>query len=123
MQARSARLRCWAITCRGSVASRPSRQISPTPSPRSSWTSSAPSSRWTTRGGGTPIRRAADFLNVGAFDVVCLQHEYGIFGGKAGSHVLALLRELRMPVVTTLHTLLAEPDPAQRAVLDEITRL
>jgi glycosyltransferase involved in cell wall biosynthesis len=68
-------------------------------------------------------RRAADFLNVGAFDVVCLQHEYGIFGGKAGGHVLALLRELRMPVVTTLHTLLAEPDAAQRAVMDEITRL
>nr|UXE44464.1 D-inositol-3-phosphate glycosyltransferase [uncultured bacterium] len=68
-------------------------------------------------------RRAADFLNVSTVEVVCLQHEYGIFGGKAGSHVLALLRELRMPVVTTLHTLLAEPDPAQRAVMDEITRL
>ena len=68
-------------------------------------------------------RRAADFLNVSGVDVVCLQHEYGIFGGKAGSHVLALLRELRMPVVTTLHTLLAEPDPAQRAVMNEITRL
>ena len=40
-----------------------------------------------------------------------LQHEYGIFGGKAGSHVLALLRELRMPIVTTLHTILGEPAP------------
>ena len=56
-------------------------------------------------------RRAADFLNVNTVDVVCVQHEYGIFGGKAGSHVLALLRELRMPIVTTLHTILAEPNP------------
>lgn len=68
-------------------------------------------------------RRAADFLNVNAVDLVCLQHEYGIFGGKAGSHVLAWLRELRMPVVTTLHTILAEPDAAQRAVMDELVEL
>jgi glycosyltransferase involved in cell wall biosynthesis len=67
--------------------------------------------------------RAADFLNVNAVDVVCLQHEYGIFGGKSGAHVLALLRELRMPIVTTLHTVLEEPSPQQRLVMDEITRL
>ena len=47
--------------------------------------------------------------------MLCVQHEYGIFGGKAGSHLLALLRELRMPIVTTLHTILAEPNPHQRA--------
>src|ERR1700753_2450865 len=41
--------------------------------------------------------RAADFLNVNAVDVISVQHEYGIFGGKAGSHVLTLLRALRMP--------------------------
>jgi glycosyltransferase involved in cell wall biosynthesis len=68
-------------------------------------------------------RRAADFLNVNAVDVVSVQHEYGIFGGKAGSHVLPLLRELRMPIVTTLHTILAEPNAAQRAVMDQITQL
>jgi len=68
-------------------------------------------------------RRAADFLNVNDVDVVSLQHEYGIFGGKAGSHVLALLRELRMPIVTTLHTILAEPSPLQRGVMDELTEL
>ena len=51
-------------------------------------------------------KRAADFLNIGNVDIVCLQHEFGIFGGPAGSHLLALLRELRMPVVTTLHTVL-----------------
>jgi glycosyltransferase involved in cell wall biosynthesis len=68
-------------------------------------------------------RRAADFLNVNAVDLLCVQHEYGIFGGRAGSHVLALLRELRMPIVTTLHTILAEPNLQQRAVMDELTRL
>ena len=68
-------------------------------------------------------QRAADFLNANTIDVVSVQHEYGIFGGKAGSHVLALLRELRMPIVTTLHTILGEPDPLQRGGMDEITRL
>ncbi len=68
-------------------------------------------------------RRAADFLNVNAVDIVSVQHEYGIFGGKAGRHVLQLLRELRMPVVTTLHTILAKPDPLQRGVMDELTSL
>ena len=67
--------------------------------------------------------RAADFLNVNAVDVISVQHEYGIFGGKAGSHLLPLLRELRMPVVTTLHTLLAAPNLHQRRVMDEITAL
>jgi glycosyltransferase involved in cell wall biosynthesis len=68
-------------------------------------------------------RRAADFLNVNAVDVMCVQHEYGIFGGKAGNHVLPLLRELRMPIVTTLHTILSDPNPAQRSAMDELTRL
>src|SRR6187399_1661323 len=68
-------------------------------------------------------RRAADFLNVGATDVLSLQHEYGIFGGKAGSHVLLLLRELRMPIVTTLHTILSDPNAEQRQVMDELVRL
>ena len=68
-------------------------------------------------------RRAADFLNVNTVDVVSVQHEYGIFGGKAGAHLLPLLRELRMPIVTTLHTILTEPSPAQRAVMDELTQL
>jgi glycosyltransferase involved in cell wall biosynthesis len=71
----------------------------------------------------TDYHRAADFLNVNNVDLVCLQHEYGIFGGKAGSHILALLRELRMPVVTTLHTILREPNPQQSQVLKEIAHL
>jgi glycosyltransferase involved in cell wall biosynthesis len=64
--------------------------------------------------------RAADFLNAERFDVVCLQHEFGIFGGEAGSHILALLARLNMPIVTTLHTVLAEPKPVQREVLNKI---
>src|SRR5512141_528020 len=68
-------------------------------------------------------RRAADYLNINNIDLVCLQHEYGIFGGTAGSHILALLRELRMPIVTTLHTILRNPDPDQRRVLDQVAAL
>ena len=65
-------------------------------------------------------RSAADFLNFNNTEVLCVQHEFGIYGGAAGSHLLALLREVRMPVVTTLHTILREPDPAQRKVMDEL---
>jgi glycosyltransferase involved in cell wall biosynthesis len=68
-------------------------------------------------------RRAADYLNVNTVDLVSVQHEYGIFGGKAGSHVLVLLRELRMPIVTTLHTILGEPDPLQRRTMQELALL
>ena len=59
--------------------------------------------------------QAADFLNFANFDLVCLQHEYGIFAGPAGSHILHLLRRLKMPVITTLHTVLREPSLDQRA--------
>jgi glycosyltransferase involved in cell wall biosynthesis len=68
-------------------------------------------------------RRAADFLNVNAVDVVSVQHEFGIFGGKAGAHVLGLLRELRMPIVTTLHTILSAPNAQQRDVMHELVEL
>jgi glycosyltransferase involved in cell wall biosynthesis len=68
-------------------------------------------------------QEAADFLNFNNIDMVCLQHEYGIFGGPAGSHILHLLRGLKMPVVTTLHTVLREPDPNQLIVMEEIAEL
>ncbi|MFO0915169.1 MAG: glycosyltransferase family 4 protein [Pirellulales bacterium] len=67
--------------------------------------------------------RAADFLNFANTDVVCLQHEYGIYGGPAGSHILGLLRDLRMPVVTTFHTVLKDPNDDQRRVLVELAEL
>jgi glycosyltransferase involved in cell wall biosynthesis len=68
-------------------------------------------------------RRAADFLNLSGVEVVSLQHEFGLFGGPAGSHVLAMVRNLRMPVITTLHTILDRPDGAQRRVMDELASL
>jgi glycosyltransferase involved in cell wall biosynthesis len=68
-------------------------------------------------------RRAADFLNINNVDLVCLQHEYGIYGGPAGSHILALLRELHMPIVTTLHTILEHPNSDQLKVLQEVVAL
>ena len=68
-------------------------------------------------------RRAADFLNINNMDLVCLQHEYGIYGGRAGSHILVLLQELRMPIVTTLHTILSDPNPDQLRVLKQVAAL
>jgi glycosyltransferase involved in cell wall biosynthesis len=68
-------------------------------------------------------RRAADFLNINNVDLVCLQHEYGIYGGPAGSHILALLRDLHMPIVTTLHTILEHPNADQLKVLQEVATL
>ena len=67
-------------------------------------------------------RRAADFLNFDNADVLCVQHEFGIFGGPAGSHLLSLLKEVRMPIVTTLHTVLREPNDAQRQVMNELLK-
>src|SRR6476661_2122146 len=71
----------------------------------------------------TSYEEAARFLNFNNIDMVCLQHEYGIFGGPAGSHILHLLRGLKMPVVTTLHTVLREPNPDQLMVMEEIAEL
>jgi glycosyltransferase involved in cell wall biosynthesis len=68
-------------------------------------------------------RRAADFLNTSEADAVSVQHEFGIFGGPAGSHLLTLLRELIAPVVTTLHTVLRTPNSDQRRVMNELLAL
>ncbi|MFM9940767.1 MAG: glycosyltransferase family 4 protein [Hyphomicrobiaceae bacterium] len=65
-------------------------------------------------------RRTAADLNDAGPDIVSLQHEYGIFGGEAGGNILELLSRLRMPIVTTLHTVLAAPTSAQRTVLDQV---
>jgi glycosyltransferase involved in cell wall biosynthesis len=68
-------------------------------------------------------RGAADFLNSNKIDVVSVQHEYGIFGGQAGNYLLTILRNLRMPIVTTVHTMLGKPDSMQRRAMNEIARL
>ena len=64
--------------------------------------------------------KAAECLNNAGFDVACLQHEYGIFGGEAGGNILQLLSRLEMPIVTTLHTVLSQPTPVQRDVMRQI---
>ena len=66
---------------------------------------------------------AAEMLNMRQVDLVCLQHEYGIFGGEAGRHITAMLRRLNMPVVPTLHTVLQDPSPQQQIVMEEIADL
>ena len=68
-------------------------------------------------------RRAAEFLKINNVEVLSVQHEFGIYGGPAGSHLLELMRGVRMPVVTTLHTVLAEPDADQRLVMAELDKL
>jgi glycosyltransferase involved in cell wall biosynthesis len=68
-------------------------------------------------------RRAADFLNVNNVEIVLVQHEFGIYGGPAGSHLLALLRDVKMPVITTLHTVLREPNADQQALMNQLDEL
>jgi glycosyltransferase involved in cell wall biosynthesis len=68
-------------------------------------------------------RRTADFLNFANVDVVCLQHEFGIYGGAAGGHVLTLMRDLRVPIVSTLHTVLESPNDDQRRVMQRLCEL
>lgn len=68
-------------------------------------------------------RRAADFLNLTDTDVICVQHEFGIYGGLAGSHILTLLRHVQIPIVTQLHTILEEPSVDQKRVMNELAAL
>lgn len=68
-------------------------------------------------------RLAADFITASRANVVILQHEYGIFGGPAGAQILRTLRELRVPILTTLHTVLTKPTPEQRSVMDELKKI
>ncbi|HEX3777530.1 MAG TPA: glycosyltransferase family 4 protein [Polyangiaceae bacterium] len=72
---------------------------------------------------GDDYVRAAEYLNFLNVDVVCVQHEFGIYGGASGSHLLSLLRRLRMPIVTCLHTILKQPSPEQRRVMQELGSL
>jgi glycosyltransferase involved in cell wall biosynthesis len=66
---------------------------------------------------------AADFINLRYPDVVCVQHEYGIFGGNAGRYLIPMLRPLRSPIITTLHTVLKDPDDSQRQIIEELAKL
>ncbi len=66
---------------------------------------------------------AAEFINVNKVDVVCLQHEFGIYGGDNGNYILTLLRNLHMPIVSTLHTLMPNPQPKIKIIIETIGRL
>ena len=66
---------------------------------------------------------ASQFVNISGANIVCLQHEFGIFGGSAGSHLLKLLGDLHMPVVTTLHTVLKDPAPEYRDIMCKLSNL
>jgi glycosyltransferase involved in cell wall biosynthesis len=66
---------------------------------------------------------AADWLNHNQVDVVCLQHEFGIFGGQRGSFIIELLHDLKMPVVTTLHTILRDPSHQEHNITTQICEL
>src|ERR1700741_2965633 len=68
-------------------------------------------------------RRAANFLNVNNVEIILVQHEFGIYGGLAGSHLFALLRDVHIPGITTLHTVLREPNPDQRALMKQLDQL
>jgi len=67
--------------------------------------------------------RAADFINVHQFDLAIVQHEYGIYGGKAGSYLIRLLKALNMPILTTCHTVLTEPNDDQRVIMEDLAKL
>src|SRR5262249_11774407 len=65
-------------------------------------------------------RLAAEYLNLAGLDLVCLQHEFGIFGGREGLYITELMERLKMPIVTVLHTVLAEATSGYR---DSLTRV
>lgn len=66
---------------------------------------------------------AAEYLHTNRFDAVIVQHEFGIFGGEDGKHIIQLLKRLRMPIITTLHTITDNPTENQRRVMSELARL
>jgi glycosyltransferase involved in cell wall biosynthesis len=68
-------------------------------------------------------RLAADFMNIRGVDALVVQHEYGIFGGRDGAHVLTLLHEARMPIITTMHTVLAQASDHMHDLTGELIRL
>lgn len=68
-------------------------------------------------------KAAASEINQSDADLVMVQHEYGLFGGEAGSHLLELMRAVKAPIVTTLHTVLRTPSEAQKSAMDEVLKL
>lgn len=67
--------------------------------------------------------KASNWINQEGFNILSVQHEYGIFGGESGRYLLELVRDAKMPIVTTLHTVLSDPSPSQSEVLNELLQL
>jgi glycosyltransferase involved in cell wall biosynthesis len=67
--------------------------------------------------------RAAEFVNFSHLRLVCIQHEYGIFGGDDGEYILDFVRALRVPTVVTLHTVLKHPSQNQAAIVRKLFEL
>ena len=64
--------------------------------------------------------RAADFINNSDADVICLQHEFGLFGGEAGDYIFALISGISKPVITTMHTVILEPELEYRVSTEKL---
>jgi glycosyltransferase involved in cell wall biosynthesis len=67
--------------------------------------------------------QAAEYVNQSSADVVCLQHEFGLFGGEAGEYIFAFLRNINKPIVTIFHTILAKPSDIQRSTLQRLAEI
>ena len=67
-------------------------------------------------------QHAADYINFSDVDLVSLQHEFGLFGGEAGGYLSALIGSIRKPIITTLHTIIKEPEPEYRKSMEEVIR-
>ena len=65
-------------------------------------------------------QRAADFINLSNTDIVSLQHEFGLFGGLAGDYLFSLMGRVKKPIITTLHTIIREPNPDYRRSMEEL---
>lgn len=66
--------------------------------------------------------RAADFINQSDIDIVCLQHEFGLFWGNAGDYIFALLSGINKPIISTMHTIIQKPEPEYRVSTEKLIR-
>lgn len=67
--------------------------------------------------------RLSEFINESDIQVLCIQHEFGIYGGESGQYLLELMRRVKIPMVTTFHTILDNPTDLQMGIVQEVGRL